>query len=108
MIGENIKKLRKLANLTQTQLGNLLDYDQSTIAKIENNERTLNISKAKELCAILGCSLNDLVTGNTENRLKISYRNLNLTKEAFQDIAKLNRIALNLKEMKAMNGSSRG
>ncbi len=102
MIGENIKKFRKLANLTQAQLGQLLGYDQLTIAKIEHNEQSLSVSKAKELCAILGCRLPDLVNGYTENRLKISYQNLNLSKEAFQDIAKLNQMALNLKEMKSM------
>lgn len=81
MIGQNIKMRREQAKLTQTQLGSLLDYDSSTIANIESNEQSLTIGEARQLAAILGCSLQDLVNGNPENRLKVSYQNLNLPKK---------------------------
>ena len=81
MIGQNIIMRREQAKLTQTQLGSLLDYDSSTIAKMESNEQSLTIGEARQLAAILGCSLQDLVNGNPENRLKVSYQNLNLPKK---------------------------
>lgn len=37
IVGKNIKRIRKAKNLTQVQLADLIQYNEGTIANIENN-----------------------------------------------------------------------
>ena len=37
IVGHNIKRIRKQKNLTQVQLADLIQYNEGTIANIENN-----------------------------------------------------------------------
>lgn len=37
IVGRNIRKIRKLKNLTQVQLADLVQYSEGTIANIENS-----------------------------------------------------------------------
>ena len=37
MVGKNIKRIRKEHHLTQVQLADLIQYNEGTIANIENN-----------------------------------------------------------------------
>ena len=37
IVGRNIKRIRKSKNLTQVQLADLVQYNEGTIANIENN-----------------------------------------------------------------------
>ena len=37
IVGRNIKRIRKQKNLTQVQLADLIQYNEGTIANIENN-----------------------------------------------------------------------
>ena len=37
IVGRNIKRIRKKKNLTQVQLADLIQYNEGTIANIENN-----------------------------------------------------------------------
>lgn len=37
IVGKNIKRIRKLKNLTQVQLADLVKYSEGTISNIENN-----------------------------------------------------------------------
>ena len=37
VVGKNIKRIRKAKGLTQVQLADLIQYNEGTIANIENN-----------------------------------------------------------------------
>lgn len=37
IVGQNIKRIRKSKNLTQVELADLIQYNEGTIANIENN-----------------------------------------------------------------------
>ena len=37
IVGRNIKRIKKQKNLTQVQLADLIQYNEGTIANIENN-----------------------------------------------------------------------
>jgi transcriptional regulator with XRE-family HTH domain len=48
-LGENLKSLRKLANITQEQLSNLTKIDQNSISRIENGQRSCNVSTIQRI-----------------------------------------------------------
>ncbi len=61
-----IKRLRKQANLTQTQVSEKLIVERSTVAKWEAGEAMPRADKLPELAKILGCTIDDLF-GNAVN-----------------------------------------
>lgn len=61
-----IKRLRKQANLTQTQVSEKLIVERSTVAKWETGEAMPRADKLPELAKILGCTIDDLF-GNAVN-----------------------------------------
>lgn len=48
-LGENLKSLRKLANITQTELAELTGIDQNSISRLENWQRSCNISTVEKI-----------------------------------------------------------
>ncbi|WP_160693060.1 helix-turn-helix transcriptional regulator [Clostridium sp. C2-6-12] len=60
-IGENIKKYRKLAHITQVQLAQKINKSESTIRKYEANNVKPDFSVLDDIASVLGCSLIDLV-----------------------------------------------
>lgn len=48
-LGENLKSLRKLANITQTELSELTQIDQNSISRIENGQRSCNILTVQKI-----------------------------------------------------------
>ncbi len=59
-IGENIKKLRKLNNLTQQQLADELNIGRSTVAGYEKGSIKVTPDKVRLLSKIFDCDVNDL------------------------------------------------
>lgn len=57
----NLKMIRKEANMTQVELAELCEVRQSTIAMIESGTNTPSIKLAKKICRVLHCTLEDLV-----------------------------------------------
>ena len=60
MVGKRVKWLRKLRDLSQTELGRLVGLDQSVISRIEKGDRDVSFGEAKRLARALNCSLDDL------------------------------------------------
>lgn len=60
-IGDNIKKYRKLAHLTQVQLAEKIGKSESTIRKYEANNVKPDFSVLDDIANVLGCTLIDLV-----------------------------------------------
>lgn len=57
----NLEKIRKAAGLTQAQLAERLNVQQSTISLIESEKRNPSIELLLEISKVLSCSLDDLI-----------------------------------------------
>jgi len=74
-LGERLEKLRKLNNLTQEQISNYLDLDQSNYSKIEKGKRNLNVSSLDKVCLLYDCSPEYLLgESDVYNPQKIAFR----------------------------------
>lgn len=75
-INEKIKNLRIKKGITQQNLAEYLEVDQSYISKIESNERNINVEIVEKLADIFACDVRDLVDENREvKELSLSFRN---------------------------------
>ena len=54
-VGESVKILRELQELSQNELGELTGIPQSTISAIENDRVQLGVERAKVLARALRC-----------------------------------------------------
>ncbi|BFU96903.1 MAG: hypothetical protein NTNFB02_36250 [Nitrospira sp.] len=54
-VGESVRIVRELQELTQSQLARLTGIPQSTISAIENNSVNLGVERAKVLARVLRC-----------------------------------------------------
>lgn len=100
-MGSRIENLRKEAGLSQVELSKSLNIQRSTLSKIENNERKVNIKELIKLSDIFNISLDELVnperspkviftkdpphspTPNNEVRINIPQRHLEKFKQVF-------------------------
>ena len=63
-VGDSVRILRELQELTQGQLAELTGIPQSTISAIENSRVNLGVERAKVLARALKCHLAMLVFPN--------------------------------------------
>lgn len=78
-IGEKIKNYRKTAGLTQEQVADYLDVSTPAVNKWEKGVCLPDVSVYKELCSILGISLNEFLAGEDiaqENLIQKSETNI--------------------------------
>lgn len=54
-VGESVKILRELQELSQNELAEITSIPQSTISAIENNRISLGVERAKVLARALKC-----------------------------------------------------
>ncbi len=54
-VGESIRIIRELQNLSQNELSNLTKIPQSTISAIENDRVNLGVERAKNFARALKC-----------------------------------------------------
>ena len=102
-IGQQIKALREKAGLSQTQIAQFLDVDQSTISKCEKGERQFQVDHLERLGSLFGLSLGDLMSeGGSAAPLQIAFRADGMQVEDLQAIADIQKIALNLDEMRTL------
>ena len=66
-IGNNIKKYRKYAHLTQIQLAQKINKSESTIQKYEANNVKPDFSVLKDIAEALDVSIIDLIKDDTVN-----------------------------------------
>lgn len=60
-IGENLKRIRKKAGLTQEQLASSVGIKQCTLAQIERNTKPISLPLSVEVTKVLNCSIYDLL-----------------------------------------------
>lgn len=65
---ENLKRLRKVRNLTQAQLADLAKLPRATLAGLEQPGANPSLASAAAIAAALDVSLDELVTARAERR----------------------------------------
>lgn len=75
-IGENIKKLRELKNITREQLASDLNMSLSNYSKIERSEIDLTISRLSEIANLLGVDVSQILNFDTSQIFNIHNNNL--------------------------------
>lgn len=100
-IWTNIRRLRVDSGISQAQVADYLDIDQSMVSKIESGERNPSLEMIEKLSALFGCSIDgtDAING-TGSTLVFAFRANGVSYEDLEAIASVNRIAMNLHEMK--------
>ncbi len=68
-IGKNITRLRKMANMTQLELAEKLNYSDKSVSKWEQGNGTPDINVLMQLSELFGVSLDDLVKEHRENKV---------------------------------------
>ena len=61
MFGENLMELRKLHNMSQEELAELIGISRQTLSKYETGESLPDIEKCKMIADVFGVLLDDLV-----------------------------------------------
>ena len=67
LLGQNIKKYRKMADLTQEQLANITGYTDSHIGQIENAYGTPSYEAVCKIANALNVTMDQLSYGNIDN-----------------------------------------
>lgn len=100
IIGEKLKKLRTDSKITQNQMAQFLNVDQSMIAKLENGQRSFNITMIEKLCNLFGCTEAYLLDKTDDYvPLNFAFRSKSVGADDLESIAAVNKIAMNIKYM---------
>ncbi|HEY9075029.1 MAG TPA: helix-turn-helix transcriptional regulator [Anaerolineaceae bacterium] len=103
IIGQKVKELREKAGLNQMQLAQFLEIDQSMISKCEKGERQFQVDHLERLGSLFGLSLGDLMNEEMPVApLQIAFRADGMQVEDLNAIADIQKIALNLDQMRAL------
>lgn len=103
LIGQKVKQLREKAGLNQVQIAQFLDVDQSMISKCEKGERQFQVDQLERLGSLFGVSLNDLMNQEIPlAHVQIAFRASGIQIEDLNAIADIQKIALNLSQMRTL------
>lgn len=76
MIGDKIKELRKINDITQQELANKLGISFQALSNYENNRRTPSVEQIKLICVYFNISADELLEIETEkDRQKVQINN---------------------------------
>lgn len=102
-IGNKIKELRTKTGFNQSIIAEYLQVDQSLISKIEKGEREASTDVLKKLAELFGCKVSAIINEEEDiSCLNVAFRTNGMSKDDLNSIAVINRIALNLENMKKM------
>jgi transcriptional regulator with XRE-family HTH domain len=69
-----LRHARKAKNLSQRDLGNLINKPQTFVSKVETCERRLDVIEAAEWCVALGVRLEDVLPPSLKKALQSAAR----------------------------------
>jgi transcriptional regulator with XRE-family HTH domain len=99
-IGERLVTLRKKSGITQEQLAEFLNVDQSFISKCEKSERQPSTDMLEKLSNLFGCPVKFFMDSEYEYLpMEYAFRSNGIEIEDFESISVMNKIALNLNYM---------
>ena len=64
IVAQNLIELRKSKNMTQSELGEKLNYSDKTISKWENGDSSPDLSALCKIAKVYGITLDDLTQEN--------------------------------------------
>jgi transcriptional regulator with XRE-family HTH domain len=103
MIGQKVKALREKAGLNQGQIAQFLGVDQSNISKCEKGERQFQVDHLERLGSLFGVTLGDLMNEQVSvTPLQIAFRADGMQIDDLNAIADIQKIALNLDQMRTL------
>lgn len=101
-MGQRFKQMRTANGYTQEQIALYLSVDRTLLAKFEAGERALGVAVLERACRLFGCSLAVLDGRQEYCQLAVAYRAKELTVEDMDSIGKIQKIVLNMRELKEM------
>lgn len=66
-LSENIKAVREMKNVTQTELAEMLGVNQTFISQIERGVRTPSVAALESIADALDCSVDGLLGRTTDH-----------------------------------------
>ncbi len=95
-----LKSLRKESGITQQQLAQYLQVDQTMITKLENGTRNFNLTLIEKICNLFGCS-EEYLLGLDDKYIPLafSFRANSIQTEDLEGIAEVNKIMMNIRYM---------
>ena len=104
-INIRLKQLRKESRITQEQMAEYLEVDQSLITKLENGTRSLNVTLIDKICNLFGCSEAYLMgEDDAYIPLNFAFRSNGIQSKDLESIAVVNKIAMNIRYMNELLG----
>lgn len=82
-IGNKIKSLRELKNLSQDYMAKQLEISQKAYSNIENDITDITVSRLENIAKILGVSLTQILNLNEENIIQSIFNNQNESKNTY-------------------------
>ena len=70
VIGERIKKTRKLRGITQEKLAEKLDVSVAFLSRIERGSSQINLKRLGQICEILDVTEGEILNGSTNKSSK--------------------------------------
>lgn len=67
LLGEKIKKIRRMKNLSQNNLAELVNVSLSYISRIECGKNHISLDLLVNVCEALETTVSEIMTGNQEN-----------------------------------------
>ena len=67
-----LKGLRKESKITQEQLAQYLNVDQSLVTKLENGSRGLTVGMIDKICSLFGCT-EEYLLGECEEHIPLNF-----------------------------------
>ncbi|WP_026513741.1 helix-turn-helix domain-containing protein [Butyrivibrio sp. LB2008] len=104
-VNVRLKELRKECQLTQKQIADYLNVDQTLITKYENGTRTMSVTVIDQICNLFGCT-EEYLLGRSDSYIPLSFafRSNGIQGDDLQSIAAVNKIAMNIRYMNEMIG----
>ena len=106
-IGERLSELRKENNLSQKEISEYLNLDETNYSKIENGGRKLNVSILDKLCLLYNCSSQYILGESDEYDFSKIVFNINKNNVDLNVIAKVNETMNYLKILREINYEKR-
>lgn len=99
-LGVRLSRLRESFGLTQGQVADYLEMDQSLLSRIEKGERSISINALEKLADLYCVSAYALAYEDDINaNYELAFRAKNFKSDDFITLAKINRIILNQQYM---------
>ncbi|MBO6088556.1 helix-turn-helix transcriptional regulator [bacterium] len=100
ILGDNIKKFRKIKGITQNELAELAGIEVKSLSLIETGKGFISAKNLEKLSSILNVSFSDLFSSqNSENNKKIYSEILNNLKLIKNNNLKLNTVSIVVKSL---------